>query len=257
MLSSVTVRQPAPCSQPALNRAREKSYPKILTFFLAGDLSVFGRLKTHSLAAWPRTLGSLNTELPATPYRCLPPTSELSRQKRSRTVTTNVSVEEANDGWDEQSPLGRSIPPRRHAPALNALGTADLARDLAFQACRRPLAAVAGSGSLVVGLAKRLKKLWDEPGPAAFYLSTGRPGPEKGEISRSIPVVDQPAHRQTPVKDHFLKATETRPRATGPPSRVTTPGPGPQVPWRQAPLSLPYAVKSPTHCCSTQRPRRL
>ncbi|KAI8516781.1 hypothetical protein Bbelb_053620 [Branchiostoma belcheri] len=55
-----------------------------------------GPVSGMSIRCWPRTLGTLNAELPATPYRCLPPTSELSRQKRSRTLTTDASVEEAD-----------------------------------------------------------------------------------------------------------------------------------------------------------------
>ncbi|KAI8493810.1 hypothetical protein Bbelb_281570 [Branchiostoma belcheri] len=92
--------------------------------------------------------------------------SELSCQKRSRTLTTDASVEEAGDRVSdlrvrkayshadrrcEQTPLARSMPPRRHVPVLDALGTIDLGR-----------------------------------------RSEGA---------------------ATPVKDHFLKATETHPRA--------------------------------------------
>ncbi|KAI8486083.1 hypothetical protein Bbelb_361830 [Branchiostoma belcheri] len=81
-------------------------------------------VRRSAVRRWPRTLASLNAELLATPYRCFPPTSELSRQKRSRTLTTDASVEEADgrvsdcqvrkayshaDARGEQLPLGRSM----------------------------------------------------------------------------------------------------------------------------------------------------
>jgi len=133
-------------------------------------------------AAVPQTHGSLSAELPTTPDRCFPSTPEpfprgngpaLSRPTRlpsrrtagSRTAKTARRTRTQTEGASRRrlGPwLTRALPPRRPAPALlpDALGTAVLARrnggTAAFLAGCRPPAALAGSGSLVGGVAKRL-----------------------------------------------------------------------------------------------------
>ena len=133
-------------------------------------------------AARPRTLGSLSRRTPGHTDRCFPSTPEPSRQERSRTLSADASARGRGAGCPTaesarrtrtqeegavRSPVGprtRASPPRRTLPrrrfAQDARGTVDLAPRsggaTAFRArCRSP-AALAGSGSLIGGVAKRL-----------------------------------------------------------------------------------------------------
>ncbi|KAI8482707.1 hypothetical protein Bbelb_395870 [Branchiostoma belcheri] len=212
--------------------------------------------------SWPRTLGSLSADLPATPDRCFPSTPEPSRQERSRTLTTDAPAGKAGgrvsdrrvrkayshaDGRGEPSPVGREDPGGASAEACPGAGSGRPRHG-------RPRPQERRNGRLPSRLSTSgcPRGEW-QPGRRGSKTTGERVcdcSPSIPEVVKKRPLSQGRStnlrHGQTPVKDHFLKSTETRPRAAPRGSEATAPA-GPGHPSRSPP---------PTPCRGRPGPSR-